>query len=239
MPIGMIVSIIAAYVAVLFAVAWLADRRGQADDAVPSWATGLGYALALSVYCTSWTYFGAVGTAAASGWDYIWIYAGPVLVLLIWPSLVRRIGDVAQRESISTLSDFLGARYGKSRGLAALATLAAVTGSLPYIALQLKSVGLSLGALVGIGSDDTVLTSNLVLGTAIAMSLFAILFGARQSDTTRRNPGLMRVLQFEALFKLAALLAVCFLSLRMIAQNDIDLIASARQMLGQSDGGLR
>lgn len=239
MPIWLIVCIIAAYVAVLFIVAWAADRPGRNGAAKPSWATGLGYALALTVYCTSWTYFGAVGTAAASGWDYVWIYAGPVLVMVFWASLLRRIGDVAQRESVSTLSDFLGARYGKSRAIAALATIAAVTGSLPYIALQLKSVGLSLGALVGIQSNDTVLTNNLVLGTAIAMSVFAVLFGARQSDATRRNPGLMRVLQFEAVFKLVALMAVCALSLVMLANSEVDLIDSARIMLSQSDGGFR
>ncbi|MGB6228496.1 MAG: hybrid sensor histidine kinase/response regulator, partial [Litorimonas sp.] len=229
--------------AVLFGLAWAADRRAarRADrtDDDPAWLSGLGYALALTVYCTSWTYFGAVGTAVSSGWDYVWILVGPILVMLFWPALVRRIGDVAQRESVSTLSDFLGARYGKSRGVAALATLAAVTGSLPYIALQLKSVGLSLGTLIGLETSDAALSSTLVLGTAVAMSAFAILFGARQSDTTRRNAGLMVVLQFEALVKLAALAAVCLFSLSLIRSSGTDLMTAARDTLSGSPGGLR
>jgi Na+/proline symporter/signal transduction histidine kinase/CheY-like chemotaxis protein len=237
MPIWSVFIMTSLYVAGLFAIAWSADRaRAKTAKTISPWRSGLGYALALTVYCTSWTYFGAVGTAAASGLDYIWILVGPALLFLIWGGLVRRIGDITQRESISTLSDFLAARYGKSRAVAALATLAAVSGSLPYIALQLKSVGLSLATLVGRPMQDA---NDLVLGTALALSAFAILFGARQSDATRRNPGLMRVLQFEALVKLAALLAVCGLSLHLIFTNDVDLITASREMLSRGGDGIR
>ncbi|WP_298914975.1 PAS-domain containing protein [uncultured Algimonas sp.] len=236
MPLWLVFAVTAIYVAGLFAIAWTADRRAVRTKDVSGWRSGIGYGLALSVYCTSWTYFGAVGTAASAGMDYVWILLGPAFVLLFWSGLIGRIGDITQRESISTLSDFLAARYGKSRGVAALATLCAVTGSLPYIALQLKSVGLSLATLVGAPARDA---NGLVLGTALAMSAFAILFGARASDATRRNPGLMRVLQFEALVKLAALIAVCLLSLSLIRENGVDLAQAVRDLTGRSSDGLR
>jgi Na+/proline symporter len=41
------------------------------------------YALALGVYCTSWTFFGAVGSAVRDGWGYLPIYLGPSLSVLI------------------------------------------------------------------------------------------------------------------------------------------------------------
>jgi Na+/proline symporter len=206
MPVWLIVGATGLYVLGLFAIAWRGDRRALEPSATHSPYI---YALALAVYCTSWTFFGAVGTSATNGWDYFAIYLGPALVFLFLPDLIRRIGDVAQRESISSLSDFLSARYGKSRGVGALAALAAVAGSLPYIALQLKSVGMSFQALAyGAENAGGRPASQTVLFTALAMGVFAILFGARQSDATRRNAGLMQVLALEAVIKIVALVAV-------------------------------
>ena len=186
MPVWLIIAVTTLYVLGLFFIAWKGDKTALTTKEIGPFS-GVGYALALAVYCTSWTYFGAVGTAVSAGWDYIWIYAGPAIVFLLFPHVIRRIGDIAQRESITSLSDFLSARYGKSRGVAMLATIAAVTGSLPYISLQLKSVGSSLSAMAG----DIEPSNESVLLTAIAMAAFAIFFGARQSDVTQHNRGLV------------------------------------------------
>ncbi|MEO0714221.1 MAG: PAS-domain containing protein [Pseudomonadota bacterium] len=201
--------------AALFAVAWRRDGRAEGPGFSQHPSV---YALALAVYCTSWTYFGAVGTAASSGWDYLPIYLGPAIVFFALPGLVRRIGDIAERESITSLSDFLASRYGKSRTVAAAATLAAVMGSVPYIALQLKSVGQSFSVLAtGDGGRGASLADETVLATAAVLAIFAILFGARRSDKTERNAGLMLVLAFEAVIKLVALAAVCALAIMAIS----------------------
>lgn len=217
MPVWLILGATTLYMLGLFLIAWQGDRQATRPGFVQH---PLVYALALAVYCTSWTYFGAVGTAAQSGWDYLTIYLGPTLVFVAFPGIVRRIGDVTQREGISSLSDFLSARYGKSRAVAAAATLAAVAGSLPYIALQLKSIGMSFQALA-YGADGAINTpaNETVLLTAIALAIFAILFGTRQSDATRHNSGLMRVLALEAVLKLAALVAVAVLSVFLLMQS--------------------
>ena len=214
MPTWIVLLITAAYMAVLFAIAWRRDKKSTD----PSFRQPtLTYALALGVYCTSWTFFGAVGTAAGGGWQFLPIYLGPALVFLFLPGLIRRIGNVAQRENVSSLSDFLSARYGKSQGVAVVATLAAVTGSLPYIALQLQSVGMSFQALTGTTTTVAAETPHeTVLITALVLAAFAILFGARNSDTTKYNAGLMQVLAVEAVLKLAALMAVCALSIAML-----------------------
>lgn len=218
MPAWLIILVVIAYMAILFAMAWKRDQ----DAAKPGFSQSpIVYVLAIAVYCTSWTFFGAVGTAASTGWDYLPIYLGPALVFLVLPSVLKRIGDVAERESVTTLSDFLSARYGKSRSIGALVTIAAVMGSLPYISLQLKSVGMSFQALQT--QHDPALAdagSETVLITAITLAVFAILFGARHSDLTRHNAGLMRVLAFEAIIKLAALGAVGVLSLSLLGNLD-------------------
>jgi PAS domain S-box-containing protein len=219
MPVWLILGATTLYMLGLFLIAW----RGDQMSLRPGFTQHpLVYSLALAVYCTSWTFFGAVGTAAESGWDYLTIYLGPTLVFVLFPSLVQRIGDVTQREGISSLSDFLSARYGKSRAIAAAATLAAVAGSLPYIALQLKSVGMSFQALA-YGSEGAVSTpaNETVLLTAFALAIFAILFGTRQSDATRHNSGLMRVLAVEAVLKLAALIAVAILSIKLLMNGGV------------------
>ena len=227
MPVWLIIAVTTIYVLGLFYIAWRGDKSAQQNTELGP-LSGVGYALALAVYCTSWTYFGAVGTAVSAGWDYLMIYAGPALVFLFFPHVIRRIGDIAQRESITSLSDFLSARYGKSRGVAMLATVAAVMGSLPYISLQLKSVGLSLSAMAG-----NVETSNeSVLLTAMAMAAFAIFFGARQSDVTKHNRGLMHVLSFEAVIKLLALMMVSALSITVVDGGIPTIIKDAQVHFG-------
>lgn len=217
MPIWLILGVTALYALGLFAIAWHRDRQASDEQFRQSPTV---YALALGVYCTSWTYFGAVGTATSSGWEYLPIYLGPILVFIFLPGIIRRIGDVAQKESISSLSDFLAARYGKSRGVGVLVTLAATAGSLPYIALQLKSVGMSFSALAYLEIERAGPDAETMLIAAIALAFFAILFGASHSDTTRHNPGLMRLLAIESIIKLGALLAVALVSLMALPSID-------------------
>ena len=39
------------------------------------------YPLSLAIYCTSWTFFGSVGLASRTGFDFLTIYVGPILVI--------------------------------------------------------------------------------------------------------------------------------------------------------------
>ncbi|MHA7900045.1 MAG: PAS domain-containing hybrid sensor histidine kinase/response regulator [Henriciella sp.] len=219
MPTWLIITCVVLYMAILFGIAWKRDNEATKPGFRQSPVI---YALAIAVYCTSWTFFGAVGTAASSGWNYLPIYLGPALVFLLLPGLLKRIASVVEREGVTSLSDFLASRYGKSRSIGAIVAIGAVVGSLPYIALQLKSVGMSIQALLNpAGEVPTQSGSESVLITAIALAAFAILFGARHSDLTRHNAGLMRVLAFEAIIKIVALIAVAILSISLINSGSI------------------
>src|SRR5690606_28741283 len=107
------------------------------------------YSLALAVYCSSWTFYGAVGTAARDGLAYLPIYLGPVLLFLFGFGLMQRIVRIVGQRNITSIADFIGARFGKSHGLAALVAVIAVTAVVPYIALQFKAVAMSYGVLGG------------------------------------------------------------------------------------------
>lgn len=217
MPVWVILIASGIYMLGLFVLAWQGDKRAGDRHFAESPTR---YALALGVYCTSWTFFGAVGTAASSGWEFLPIYLGPIIVFLFLPGIIERIAKVSKRESITSLSDFLAARYGKSRVLGSVAAIAAVIGTLPYIALQLKSVGWSFQALLFGQSDNTRQPPDeTVLVTALILGAFAVLFGARHTDSTRSNVGLMRVLAFEAMVKLGALFAVCCVAIGLLMSN--------------------
>ncbi|MGK2257345.1 MAG: Na+/proline symporter, partial [Brevundimonas sp.] len=221
----MILGLVIAYMAVLFGVAWHQERPGARGR-------GLGpsvYALSLAIYCTSWTYYGAVGTAAREGWEYLPIYIGPVLGLTVLFPLWRRIAAAARRENVGSMADFVASRYGKSQTLGAVVTLVAILGSLPYIALQLKSLSMA-GALLTAGTPVAGSESLTVLVLAGVLAGFAILFGARRPDLTEHNRGLIQAVGLESLVKLGALLLVAAFALLLLVQNGSG--ATIREGLG-------
>ena len=232
---------IAAACLYLYGLFWLAARRdalalsrerATADEAglgKGDWLTrhhGLIYGLSLAVYCTSWTFYGGVGTAATSGLDYLPIYLGPVLVFTFGFGLVRKVLAQSKAQHSTSIADFLSARYGKSATVAALVTVIASVGSLPYMALQLQSVGASLLALSP-ELSSTVAAEELVLAVAGIMALFAILFGSRRADRAGHNAGLVLTIAVEAVVKMIALIAVAGLALYLLFNDSAAQAAGA------------
>lgn len=196
-----------AYLALLFGVAWWGDRRlpAPAARALRPWV----YGLALGVYCTSWTFFGAVGSAATAGFAYLPIYLGPILVYLLGGDLLRRLLAAAKTRNITSIADFLASRFGRSQSLAALITLVALTAAVPYVALQFKAVALSVQVLTAAAPGATVpWYLDTALFSAALLALFAILFGTRVLDATEHHRGLMLAIAFESVVKLLAFVAV-------------------------------
>lgn len=206
------------YLGALF---WLAAWRDGAERARPALEhqAGLVYGLSLAVYCTSWTFFGGVGTAATAGLDYLPIYLGPILVFTLGFGLVRRILAQAKAQHSTSIADFLSARYGKSASLAALVTVIAACGTLPYMALQLDAVGSTL-LLMAPDLRSQVAADELVLIVAALMGLFAILFGSRRADRAGDNAGLVLTIALEAVVKLVALLAIGALAVWMLLTSE-------------------
>ncbi len=216
----MIFAIIA-YCAVLFGIAWVVDRRGLSPR-----LGRIAYPLSLAVYCSSWTFFGGVGTAATRGWDYLAIYLGPALVFLLAPTFLTRLVKLARDEGSSSIADFISARYGRSRGTAAIVAGTALLASIPYIALQLRSVTLSFGAIAGYE------TSSLV-GPFVALLLagFAILFGTRRFEVARRNPGVVAAIAAESLIKLACFVVLSGVTIYLLTTLDRAALAPSLEKL--------
>jgi len=201
------------YVVFLFVVAWWGDRLARRRRGRTRVKPVI-YALSLAVYCTSWTFYGSVGLAARTGYDFLPIYIGPILVFALgWP-LLARIVRVSKAHNITTIADFIAARYGKSQVLGAAVTIVAVIGALPYIALQLKAVSTSFIALTQYPTALQAIAhgqpiwNDTALAVSLIMALFAILFGTRQIDATEHHEGMILAVAFESLVKLLAFLVV-------------------------------
>jgi Na+/proline symporter/signal transduction histidine kinase len=224
-----VIAIALGYIGLLFVVASYGDRARLLDRS--SRSRLLIYPLCLAIYCTSWTFFGSVGLASRSGFDFLTIYVGPILMIgLFWP-LILRIVRLAKSQNITSIADFIAARYGKQQAVAATVALIAIVGTIPYIALQLKAVSASVGTILAHITIDAPaplpVVGDVSLVIALLMAAFAILFGTRHIDATEHQDGLMLAIATESIVKLAAFLAVGIFVTWWMFDGASDLFAKA------------
>lgn len=220
------------YVAGMFILAHCADRAAAAGRW--QWMNRpIIYTLSLSVYCSAWTFYGAVGYASRSGLEYMTIYLGPGIVFAgAWWGL-RHLVRVARMHRITSVADLISSRFGKSAGLATLVTLIAVTAATPYIALQLQSVSMALSAFAEEGRPPP---GNIPLWTALGLAAFAILFGTRNLAADERHHGVVMAIALEAVVKLLAFIAVGSYVLWGLADGPADVLARIDSMASRPEG---
>ncbi|MCF8149215.1 MAG: sensor histidine kinase [Burkholderiaceae bacterium] len=220
------------YLGVLFAIAWYADRRADAGRSLIS--NPLVYALSLGVYCTTWTFYGSVGRAVASGIGYLPIYLGPTLLFALAGFVLVKMIRVAKANRITSIADFVASRYGKSQVLGGLVTVIAVVGVVPYIALQLKAVSNSFAILSSYPeivmpamSGTIPLFQDSALYVAMILAAFTILFGTRHLDATERHEGMVAAIAVESIVKLVAFLAAGIFVVWGVHEGIGDIFAQA------------
>ncbi|MGB7268426.1 MAG: ATP-binding protein [Albidovulum sp.] len=229
MSFRILVAVCLAYVTVLFVVAFIAERRAQNGNI--GWLRSpVVYTLSLSIYCTAWTFYGAVGYAARSGLEFVTIYLGPTLVFVGWWWVLRKLVRIGRRERVTSIADLISARYGKSNLLGVIVTVISVAASTPYIALQLQSVTLSFGVFASDAPTGWALPDQgaTALWVAAGLALFTILFGTRNLDANERHHGVVTAIALEAVVKLVALLAVGIFVVWGVADGWGDVIARTK-----------
>ncbi|EGQ8027612.1 PAS domain-containing hybrid sensor histidine kinase/response regulator [Vibrio vulnificus] len=221
----LVIPVSLAYLGVLFLIAWYGDRQ---KNWLARWRPWI-YSLSIAVYCTSWTFYGTVGQASNNPWSFLPIYIAPILVFTLGWRVLARLILVAKREHITSIADFIAARYGKSQGLAVVVTLIAVVGILPYIALQLRGITMGLEIIAPdlssrFGYQDSGV-SWFVVG---ALAVFTMLFGTRHIDNTEHHRGMMMAIAFESIVKLVAFLVVgMFIVWLAMQHQEVDLSSVA------------
>jgi len=190
----------------LLLVAQWAERRLERGKSLVN--NSVVYSFALAVYCTTWTYYGSVGSAASSGFLFLAVYLGPTLAIALWWTVLRKLVRIKTAHRITSIADLISARYNRSQALAALVTLIAVVGIAPYVALQFKAIDSTFAMIIGpvaeTGSGIGRLGVPVMAGVLV---LFTIALGIRRLDPTERHPGMMFVLAVESFIKLFAFLA--------------------------------
>lgn len=195
------VSLAILYLFLLFYIAsW-----GEKNSPTARWLTShpVIYSLALAIYCTAWTFFGAVGQAARDTWIYLPILLGPVLVYVLGYRFIYKLTLVGKKQHINTIADFIASRYGKRQAVALLVTIIALLATIPYIALQLKAIGATFRLLTNQPNSQFII----ILAT-LFIATFAIYFGTKKTDVTEYRRGLVLAISFESTIKLAALILV-------------------------------
>ncbi len=195
-----------AWLALMFGTALYAERR----PAVLARHWRHVYALSLAVHCTSWTFYGTVTQAARYGWPLPPTFLGAIVLYALAIAFMVKLVRLSRETNATSLADFIATRLGKDAWLAATVTLVAALGLIPYIALQLKAVAMSFAMLTTRTAQGAMAPAwqDSALYVALAMALFAMLFGTRRASAAEHNRGLVLAMAFESVFKLAAMLAL-------------------------------
>lgn len=195
-----------AWLALMFGTALYAERRPTV--LARHWRHV--YALSLAVHCTSWTFYGTVTQAARYGWPLPPTFLGAIVLYALAIAFMVKLVRLSRESNATSLADFIATRLGKDAWLAATVTLVAALGLIPYIALQLKAVAMSFAMLTTRTAEGAAAPAwqDSALYVALAMALFAMLFGTRRASAAEHNRGLVLAMAFESVFKLAAMLAL-------------------------------
>ncbi|HVY19284.1 MAG TPA: ATP-binding protein [Bauldia sp.] len=231
---GFILFVSVAYLLTLFAIAWLVEHGVRRLGGLTS--SSLVYTLSLAVYCSSWTFNGAVGRAAQNGFDFLPIYLGPTLAFCLGPIVLRRMLRISKANQITSIADFIGARFGRSAGVAALVTVIAVVGLVPYIALQLRSIANGFATLTATtpGGAGHPLLFDGALWAAVMLTVFAMLFGSRSIHPGEHHPGMVVAIAAESVLKLFSLTVIGLFTVYVLFHGFGDLFAEARANPGAS-----
>lgn len=194
------------YLCILFFLAGWAERQSKKGKSLVknAWV----YALGLAVYCTAWTFYGSVGRATSSGLGFLTTFLGPTLAAcFFWPVLHKMI-RIAKEQRLTSIPDFISARYGKNFSLALVVSIFLVAGLIPYIALQLKSITDTLQLVLTAENPMGQNRFYTSLGITLLLVLFTILYGARHVDTAEKHEGMVAAIAFDSLFKLLVFVAI-------------------------------
>jgi Na+/proline symporter/signal transduction histidine kinase len=187
------------YLGLLFLVATATDRRW-----IPAGIARhpLTYTLSIGVYATSWSFYGSVGFAAQEGYNFLTIYLGTTLAFIASPILLRPILKLTESYRLASLADLFAFRY-HSQFAGVMVTLFILTGTLPYMSLQIQAVTSTLQIMT-----DGERPLLIAFGFCITIALFSMLFGARHISLREKHEGLVVAIAFESLIKLLALCSV-------------------------------
>jgi sigma-B regulation protein RsbU (phosphoserine phosphatase) len=233
--VGLVTGISLLYIAILFSVAYYADKKQEMGQSII--CNPIIYSLSIAVYATSWNFYGVVGNAATTGIDYLPLALGPALAAFSWWFLLRKMVRISKENNITSIADFISSRYGKTQALGALVTIIAVLGIMPYIALQLKAVSTTFDIICGspyirspFVKENVRLSYHLDFVIALILSFFGVIFGARRLVSSERHEGLVAAIAVESIVKLITFLMIGIYVTYFMFHGFTDIFARVRSL---------
>ena len=203
---GLLITIVSVlYLGFLFYMAFIAEKFKNENKSLIN--NPYVYSLSLAVYCTAWTFFGSVGRVGQTGLEFLTVYIGPTLVMLLGWNVLRKIIRIAHVHSITSIADFISARYGKYRSLGVWVTIISLMAGVPYIGLQIKAISKSFQTLANV-DPGVHFYQDSAFYIAILLIIFTILFGTRKVQSNETHEGMIFAIAAESLVKIFAFLAV-------------------------------
>ena len=177
-----LILISAAYLLVLFGVAWVSEH-----GLIPRWIIRhpLTYILSLGVYASAWAFYGTVGLAYQYGYGFLASYLGVSGAFLLAPVLLYPILRITRTYQLSSLADLFAFRF-RSTWAGALTTVFMLIGVLPLLALQIQAVADSISILT-----HEPVQHRVALSFCALITLFTIFFGSRHIATREKHEGLV------------------------------------------------
>lgn len=217
-------SVVLFYLALLFLVAYLAEKKKS-----KVWINNpYIYALSLAVYCTAWTYYGSIGVAATSGLNYLPIYIGPIMIIPAWIYINTRIVRISRVNKISSLADFISLRYGNSRSFSAIITIVCLFAIVPYIGLQIKAISETFHLVTETPMSKDILTDNATF-VVVLIALFSSYYGTRYVDASEKRLGIISAIALESFLKLFFIIILGFFVIYYVFDGFSDIYQKASQ----------
>ncbi|MCM2322295.1 MAG: ATP-binding protein [Oligoflexia bacterium] len=207
---GTLIAVVLAYLALLFTIASTVEYlRGKGRNVGnQAWI----YALTQGSIVTAWTYYGSVGSASRTGVSYLLVAASTTIGGICWWVIVRKLLRIHRDRPVTSMADFLSARYGRSQLVAVAVTLLSAAIVIPYVALQLKALVMSLTYLLP-DREEHRHSAFFAAMLALLAGIFTMVFGVRRLTPGERHPGATATLAVENLVKLGAFISVAILIL--------------------------
>jgi len=217
-------TVVLFYLALLFLVAYLAEKKKS-----KLWINNpYIYALSLAVYCTAWTYYGSIGVAANSGLNYLPIYIGPIIIIPAWIYINTRIVRISRVNKISSLADFISLRYGNSRSFSAMITIVCLLAVVPYIGLQIKAISETFHLVTETAISKNILTDNATF-VVVLIAVFASYYGTRYVDASEKRLGIISAIALESFLKLFFIIILGLFVIYFVFDGFSDIYQKASQ----------
>ncbi len=192
-----------AYLLTLFGIAYSTDRGWIPARLVRHPAV---YVMSLGVFASALAFYGMVSVAHDYGFDFLNYYLGIGVFFLFGPLFLSPLQRICQNNQLASLADLLTFRY-RSQWAGVLVTLFLTLSMLPLLALQIKAVTDTAQILTtsGPGANPPV---GLAFIFCAIITVFTMLYGAKQTSFRERHNGMVLAIAFETLIKTLVFLAI-------------------------------